>query len=267
MSTTSTSNILDRIAAHKRVEVALKKEMLPAAQLREFPLFSRETTSLAASLKNRPFGIIAEHKRRSPSRAAINLNVALPDVVQGYTRAGAGGISVLTDGTFFGGSLDDLLQARACTDLPLLRKEFILDPYQLLEAKAYGADAILLIAAMLDSKTLGNLAAAARELGMEVLLEVHSAEEWEACPSGAADLVGVNNRNLKTFEVSLDTSRDLSTKIPDTLVRVSESGLAQPTDLRELKELGYDGFLIGETFMKESDPGIALEAFLKNCSA
>ena len=264
MSTRASSNILDRIAENKRVEVALKKAVLPVEQLREFPLYSRKTNSLAESLKERSYGIIAEHKRRSPSKAAINLGVALPDVVNGYTQAGAGGISVLTDGTFFGGSLDDLLQARARTTLPLLRKEFILDSYQLAEARAYGADAILLIAAMLEMKTLGKLATEARELGLEVLLEVHSTAEWEACPEGVADLVGVNNRNLKTFEVSLDTSRELASKIPNNLVRVSESGLSSADDLRELKVLGYDGFLIGETFMKEENPGAALQKFLKN---
>lgn len=256
-------NILDRIAAHKAREIALKKQLIPEAQLRQYPLFGRGTASLTASLKERPFGIIAEHKRRSPSRAVINQAVALPDVVLGYERAGAGGISVLTDSTFFGGSLEDLLLARASTQLPLLRKEFILEPYQIAEAKAYGADAVLLIAALLDTETIGKLSGNARDLGMEVLLEVHNAEELKACPPGAADLIGVNNRNLKTFEVDLDTSRSLAGQIPEDVLKVSESGLGAASDIRELKSLGYRGFLMGESFMKQEDPGAALSTLLK----
>ena len=256
-------NILDRIAAHKRTEISLKKKVVPESQLRNAALFSRQTRSLKASLLERPFGIIAEHKRRSPSRAVINQKTPLTDIVSGYDQGGAAGISVLTDGTFFGGSLEDLLQARALTDLPLLRKEFILDPYQLLEAKAHGADAILLIAALLSREEMEALSAGAHELGLEVLLEVHDLEELERSPAGAVELIGVNNRNLKTFEVSLDTSRGLVGAIPASAAPVSESGLGDPAELRELRALGFRGFLMGENFMKEPDPGAALTGFLK----
>lgn len=256
-------NILDTIAAHKKEEIALKKSLVPDSALRDSPLFQRETHSLKASLKARSFGIIAEHKRRSPSRAVINQKVPLSQVVRGYEKAGAGGISILTDSTFFGGSLEDLLMARACTALPLLRKEFILDPYQILEARAYGADAILLIAALLEGDKIAELSGIARELGLEVLVEVHSGEELDRCPAGSADLIGVNNRNLKTFEVSLQTSRDLIGSIPKNVLAVSESGLGSAGDLMELSNLGYRGFLMGESFMKESDPGVAVKTLLK----
>ena len=255
-------NILERIAADKRIEIALKKKVVPEAQLRNAPLFGRPVVSLKASLEARPFGIIAEHKRRSPSRAVINQGVALPEVVRGYDQAGAGGISVLTDGMYFGGSLDDLLLARATTDLPLLRKEFMLDPYQLLEARAYGADAILLIAALLPPVVVTELTQAAQALGLEVLLEVHNREELEQNLGCGADLFGVNNRNLKTFEVRLDTSRDLISDIPDQALKISESGLGKPEELHELRTLGYRGFLMGESFMKTPDPGKALADFL-----
>ena len=256
--------ILERIAAHKKREIGLKKSLIPEERLREAPLFQRPGVSLRASLEKRPFGIIAEHKRRSPSRAVINQSVALPDVVEGYDRGGAGGISVLTDSTFFGGSLEDLVLARACTQLPLLRKEFILDPYQITEAKAHGADAILLIAALLEPGEINTLSQAARDLGMEVLLEVHDMEELLKCPAGSADLMGVNNRNLKTFEVSLETSRALAEHIPAGVLRVSESGLGTASDITGLKKIGYHGFLMGESFMKNEDPGAALASLLKN---
>ena len=256
-------SILDRIAAQKRREIALKKQLIPEENLREYPLFNRPVHSLRASLQERPFGIIAEHKRRSPSREVINQKVALPDVVTGYDRAGAAGISVLTDGTFFGGSLEDLVLARACTALPLLRKEFILDPYQITEARAHGADAILLIAALLEPGEMETLSQAARDLNLEVLLEVHDKEELFRCPEGSADLIGVNNRNLKTFEVRLETSMELAASIPEGVLRVSESGLGEASDIHRLREKGYHGFLMGESFMKQQDPGKALGNLLE----
>ena len=255
-------NILERIIRDKKAEVALKKKVMPEAALQDFGLVSRETRSLKKSLLDRPTGIIAEHKRRSPSKAVINQGCSVSEVARGYQEAGAAGISVLTDGKYFGGSLEDLLLARASTDLPLLRKEFIVDPYQVLEAKAYGADAILLIAAVLSEAELGILSENAHRLGLEVLLEVHNGEELEKSLKAGADLIGVNNRNLKTFEVSLQTSRDLVSRIPDTVGKVSESGLGHPDQLRELKALGYHGFLMGESFMKEDNPGAALSALL-----
>lgn len=259
-------DILQQIAADKRREVALKKKCVPEEQLRDTALFNRPVRSMKASLQSRAYGIIAEHKRRSPSRAVINQNAALPEVVTGYEKAGAGAVSVLTDGTYFGGSLDDLVLARACTDLPLLRKEFMLDPYQVVEARGHGADAILLIAALLSRSEVENLSGLAHQLSMEVLLEVHDAAELEASLVPGLDMIGVNNRNLKTFEVSLATSRHLAPLIPDTALRISESGLGEAAQLRELKALGYGGFLMGESFMKQPDPGAALAGFLKELS-
>lgn len=256
-------SILENIIADKRAEVQLRKSVIPPSDLEGFGLYDRPTTSLRESLKAQKTGIIAEHKRRSPSKAIINQKGSVSEIVAGYTAAGAGGISVLTDGKYFGGSLDDLLLARASTPLPLLRKEFIIDTYQILEAKAYGADAILLIAAVLSKAELRSLGSFAHSLNLEVLLEVHSKAELEFSIDTGADLIGVNNRNLKTFEVSLDISRELSELIPDTLGKISESGLGNAAELEELKQLGFEGFLMGEAFMKASDPGEALEEFLK----
>jgi indole-3-glycerol phosphate synthase len=256
-------NILDRIIADKTKEVRVKKELLPAKQLEKFGLVHRATRSLKESLSNSPLGIIAEHKRRSPSRAVINQGCSVAAVISGYDKGGAAGISVLTDGKYFGGSLEDLILARGSTELPLLRKEFIIDPYQLLEARAFGADAILLIAAVLSQAALQSLCRQAQELGLEVLLEVHNMEELEASLEAGADMIGVNNRNLKTFDVDLDTSRKLLPYIPEAVGKVSESGLGKIEQLMELSGMGYDGFLIGESFMKEEDPGAALASFLK----
>ena len=256
-------NILDRIIADKRIEVGHKKAALPSKHLERFGLWDRQTVSLRSSLKAADMGIIAEHKRRSPSRSVINQDCSVSEIALGYEKAGAAGISVLTDGKYFGGSLDDLLLARASTRLPLLRKEFIIDTYQLLEARAYGADAILLIAAVLSGDELASLCREAHSLGLEVLLEVHDRDELEKALDAGADLIGVNNRNLKTFEVSLDTSRALIPHIPDSVGSVSESGLGTAGQLRELKQIGFDGFLMGESFMKQQDPGAGLATLLK----
>jgi indole-3-glycerol phosphate synthase len=256
-------NILDRIAADKKEEVRLKKKVVPLDSLRETALFGHDRVSLKTALQSKRFGIIAEHKRRSPSRAVINQDCSVQEVVSGYEKAGASGISVLTDGKYFGGSLEDLLLARATTRLPILRKEFMIDAYQLTEARAYGADAILLIAALLSPGQIADLAAEAQALGLEVLVEIHSAMELEAAVQPGVDMIGVNNRNLKTFEVNLDTSRNLASAIPDTYLKISESGLGSADQLEELETFGYRGFLMGESFMKEKDPGTALSAFVK----
>lgn len=255
-------NILDRIIADKYKEVALKKKLITSLHLEKFPLFGRKTLSLSAALKKSDSGIIAEHKRRSPSRSVINQHLNVEDVVFGYKNAGACGISVLTDGKFFGGSLDDFLLARAAVEIPLLRKEFIVDEYQLLEAKAYGADVILLIAAVLDQKELRSLAQFAHDLDLEVLLEVHDLEELERSVLPGVTMVGVNNRNLKTFEVSTDISKQLSDKIPRDMVKISESGISSVDAIRELQDYGYRGFLVGENFMRTNDPGKSALEFI-----
>ncbi|HEU4496176.1 MAG TPA: indole-3-glycerol phosphate synthase TrpC [Flavobacterium sp.] len=259
-------NILDKIIGAKRKEVALKKSIIPARQLEQSGLFSRAARSLAESIKNGS-GIIAEHKRRSPSKAAINNNFSVEEVVRGYEDAGASGVSVLTDMRYFGGSLEDLQQARASISIPVLRKEFVIDEYQIIEAKSNGADAILLIAAVLGNSEIKVLSQLAQSLSLEVLLEVHNQEELENALMPSLDLVGVNNRNLKTFETSLDASYDLAESIPSEFVKVSESGIHFPEDAISLKEYGFKGFLIGETFMKTGNPGEAAKNFIKSISS
>lgn len=257
-------NILDRIIADKHREVALKKQLITAVQLEKYPLFSRPAVSLSGALRNSSTGIIAEHKRRSPSKDTINQNLNVQDVAKGYEDAGVSGMSVLTDAKYFGGSLDDLLIARAAAKMPLLRKEFIIDEYQILEAKAHGADVILLIAAVLTREEIKQFSEMAKGLGMDVLLEVHNLEELEKSIMPTLDMLGVNNRNLKSFEVSIDVSKELSGKIPDDFVKVSESGISSPEAIIELREYGYRGFLIGESFMKTNDPGGNAAKFMKD---
>ena len=255
-------NILDKIVADKRKEVGLKKSILPASQYEKSVLFERQPNSLSEALRNSETGIIAEHKRRSPSKSTINQNTNVGQVAQGYEKAGVCGMSVLTDIKYFGGCIEDLLLARASVEIPLLRKEFIIDEYQLLEAKAYGADVILLIAAVLSRQEIKHLSEFAKSLGLEVLLEVHNQEELEKSVMPSLDMLGVNNRNLKTFEVSLDTSKELSMLIPDDFVKVSESGISSIEAIKSLKEFGYRGFLIGENFMKTDNPGKSAKMFI-----
>lgn len=256
-------NILDRIVADKHKEVELKKRLIPIKQLEQAALFGRNTTSLAYALRNSTTGIIAEHKRRSPSRAVINQKLSVQDVALGYETAGACGMSVLTDGKYFGGSLDDLLLSRAAATIPLLRKEFIIDEYQLLEAKAYGADVILLIAAVLSREEIKSLSEFAKSLSLDVLLEVHNQQELDKSIMPSIDMLGVNNRNLKTFDVSTDISKQLSSHIPDDFVKVSESGISSIEAIKDLKQYGYKGFLIGENFMKTENPGASATEFIK----
>ena len=255
-------NILDKIIIDKRREVFLKKSIIPVFQLETSVLFERRTISLSDNLRNSSSGIIAEHKRRSPSRAEINYGFTVEEVVKGYEDAGVCGISVLTDQKYFGGSLDDLLLARASVKIPLLRKEFIVDEYQILEAKAHGADLILLIAAVLNRDEIKSLSEFAKSLGLEVLLEVHNLEELEKSIMPSLDMIGVNNRNLKTFEVSIDFSKELANKIPTDFVKISESGISSIEAINELKPYGYKGFLIGENFMKTDNAGEAAMEFI-----
>lgn len=255
-------NILDTIIAEKKREITLKKSIISYAQLENSDLFHSKTNSLSKSILNSPYGIIAEHKRRSPSKNTINTRFSVEEVTKGYENAGASGISILTDTTFFGGSLDDLLLARACVQTPLLRKEFIIDEYQIIEAKSYGADAILLIASVLTNQEIKELSNFAHSLALEVLLEVHNLNELEKSIMPTIDIIGVNNRNLKTFEVDLQNSIDLITHIPNEFTMISESGITKPEEILLLKSHGFDGFLIGENFMKTANPGKSLEQFI-----
>jgi indole-3-glycerol phosphate synthase len=257
-------DILTKIVNDKRIEVNLRKQLIPIKQLEQSILFERDTISLASKLRTSTSGIIAEHKRRSPSKQVINHNLNVFDVAKGYEDAGVCGMSVLTDGKYFGGSLDDLLTARSSCNLPLLRKEFIIDQYQIIEAKAYGADVILLIAAILTKTEIRQFSELAKSLNLEVLLEVHNEEELNKSIMPSLDMLGVNNRNLKTFEVSLEISKQLSTLIPDDFVKVSESGISSIEAIKTLQPYGYKGFLIGENFMKTDNAGESAKQFIKN---
>ncbi|MGX7668463.1 indole-3-glycerol phosphate synthase TrpC [Flavobacterium pedocola] len=254
--------ILDKIIIDKKREVELKKKLISTSQLENSALFGSRTYSLSKNLRNNPVGIIAEHKRRSPSKSVINNNYSVEEVTVGYQNAGVSGISVLTDGKYFGGSLEDLLLAKASVNVPLLRKEFIIDEYQILESKAHGADVILLIAAVLTRKEIKQLSEFAHSLGLEVLLEVHNKEELDKAIMPSLDMIGVNNRNLKTFEVSLEYSKQLAQHIPDEFVKVSESGISSTATILDLQQFGYQGFLIGEHFMKTENPGKAAADFI-----
>jgi len=255
-------NILDKIIVDKRQEVLLKKSIIPILQLENSVLFEKSTVSLSQNLRTSSTGIIAEHKRRSPSKAEINYSFTVEEVVKGYENAGVSGISVLTDGKYFGGSLDDLLLARAAVHIPLLRKEFVIDEYQILEAKAHGADVILLIAAVLSRDEIKQLSEFAHSLSLEVILEVHNLEELQKSIMPSLDIIGVNNRNLKTFEVSLDYSKELAVEIPNDFVKISESGISSIEAIRELRPFGYQGFLIGENFMKTDNAGESAKIFI-----
>lgn len=256
-------DILEKIIADKRREVELKKSIIPVSQLENSVLFNSRTNSLSKLLQNSKSGIIAEHKRKSPSKQTINSSFTVEEVVKGYQNAGVCGISVLTDMKYFGGSLDDLLLARASVTIPLLRKEFIIDEYQLLEAKAHGADIILLIAAVLSRQEIKHLSEFAQSLGLEVLLEVHNEEELQKAIMPSLNMIGVNNRNLKTFEVSLNYSKELANLIPKEFIKISESGITNISDIKELQAFGYQGFLIGENFMKTDNAGLAASEFIK----
>lgn len=253
--------ILDKIIASKKVEVSSCKLSTPVSVLEKAPAFARTCLSMKQSLLHSESGIISEFKRKSPSLGWINEDADVVGVTSGYSAAGASGISILTDEPYFGGTLMDLIAARKFITCPVLRKDFIIDEYQLYESKAIGADVILLIAAALTVEETLKLAKKAHDLGLEVLLEVHNAEELGHA-NDFVDMLGVNNRNLKTFEQSIQTSFDLATLIPDKFVKVSESGISKVETVKELRKVGYKGFLMGENFMKEDNPAEALEKFI-----
>ena len=261
-------NILDEIILHKRTEVAERRKATPLNVLEQSQYFSRPVISLKEYIRRKDkTGIIAEFKRRSPSKGIINANASVETTTRGYTDAGASALSVLTDEKFFGGSNDDLLRARKSNSCPILRKDFTIDKYQIAEARSIGADAILLIAAVLSPDECKELADYAHRLGMEVLLEVHNEQELLSNLEAGADLVGVNNRDLKTFSVSIDVSRRLASLIPANVVKVSESGISTPDAIADLRAYGYEGFLIGENFMKHTDPQAAARAFMTKLKA
>ena len=254
--------------------VAATRERLHQRK-REFPI-ERVLALAPTPGARRPFGhalcepgrvnVIGEFKRRSPSRGVIREDLHPVTVAQGYEVAGAAALSVLTDEALFGGQLQDLQEARAATLLPTLRKDFIVDAYQIREAWIAGADAVLLIAAVLDDGELRELARVALELGLEALVEVHDAGELERALKCGALLVGVNNRDLRTMEVRLETALELAPRIPDEVVAVAESGIRSGEDVQRLRDAGYDAFLIGEQLMRSKDPGRALEELLRDAA-
>ncbi|SDH63563.1 indole-3-glycerol phosphate synthase TrpC [Chitinophaga filiformis] len=255
-------NILTEIVAHKHTEVAARKQQRSVEELEQVSWFKRTPLSLAQFLRDPgKTGIIAEFKRRSPSKGVINGNVTVQDVTTAYTRYGASGLSVLTDEKYFGGSSDDLQQARALNNIPILRKDFIIDEYQILEAKAIGADVILLIAECLSKQEVAQLAAFANNLGLEVLLEVHSGDQLDKV-TDHIQLVGVNNRDLTTFKVDFNRSCELAPQIPASKCKVAESGISNTDAIVTLKQAGFQGFLIGEHFMKQENPPRAFEHFV-----
>lgn len=253
-------NILETIIALKRKELVVRKKDFPFAELEKSRFMKRPKRSLQGSLlKNDSTGIIAEYKRRSPSKGVINNRDSIESVTRAYSAYGAAGISILTDLQYFGGSLDDLIAAND-NGIPLLRKDFMIDPYQLVEAKAHGADVILLIAACLSQKEVKDLAGTAKSLDLEVLLEVHDESELgHVCED--VNMIGINNRDLKTFEVSLERSMQLSEKLGADKIKISESGIDSPETIRLLRNHGFSGFLIGEYFMKQKDPCTAFKNF------
>ncbi len=259
-------NILDTIVARKKEEVTERKKTFPVSYLEKLPFYNRKCFSLKASLLTTgSSGIIAEFKRKSPSKGYINEHADVALVTNGYADAGAAGLSVLTDHFFFGGSTEDLVTARAI-DIPILRKDFIIDGYQVIESKAMGADLVLLIAACLTPPDVKALAKMARSLGMEVLLELHEENELgHICED--ISIIGINNRNLKDFTVNINTSLRLAGLLPSGTVTIAESGIDDPDVVELFREKGFKGFLIGETFMKEKDPGAAFGNFVKKIKA
>lgn len=258
------SGILTKIVEHKRLEVAQAKQNISVSSLEKSEYFDRTCYSLRDfMLAEQRTGIIAEFKRASPSKGIINDQAEVSVVTRQYADAGASALSVLTDQKFFGGKIRDLVEAREANQIPILRKDFIIDEYQIVEAKAIGADIILLIASILTPQQVAGFAKFAKTLGLNVLLEVHNREELEKNIFDDLDAIGVNNRNLDTFTVSVQHSHDLVNLIPENFLKISESGISDPKTIMELRAAGFNGFLIGENFMKNSDPGSAIQNFVK----
>jgi len=251
--------ILDKIIERKKLEIAGAKSRISLDRLKNTAFFGRKTHSLKETIKNKS-GIIAEFKRQSPSKGIINNSVEPLEVVSAYENFGASGISILTDHDFFGGNLNDIISVRNDINIPILRKDFMIDEYQFYEAKSIGADVILLIASCLSPAQVEEFTDLSHELNMEVLLEIHTEDELKHCNS-KIDLVGINNRNLKDFKVDLQHSVQLKNQLPKEVLSVAESGIYNLEDFQFLKEKGFDGFLMGDYFMKNTNPAKAFEDF------
>jgi len=256
-------NILDKIVLHKLEEVKLSKTQVSIKELEAAAHFNRTPYSFKSFLlDDTRSGIIAEYKRKSPSKGIINDTATVEDVTTAYAAAGASALSVLTDAEFFGGHRDDIIKARAVNDIPILRKDFVIDEYQLFEGKAMGADIVLLIAAILSPAEIASFTQRAKSLGLNVLLEVHNLSELQRSICDGLDAIGVNNRNLGDFTVNIQTSFDLVDEIPNDFMKISESAISDTNTIKQLKAAGFHGFLIGENFMKTDSPGQAMQRFV-----
>lgn len=256
--------ILETIRVQKIKEVEERKSLYPVRLLEKSMYFETQCVSLKSYISNEKHsGIIAEFKRKSPSKGNINLYADAEKITLGYMQAGASALSVLTDETFFGAKQQDLAIARKLNYCPILRKEFIIDEYQIVESKAMGADTILLIAKMLSPEIINQFTDFAHQLGMEVLLETHTETEIIENINTTADLVGINNRNLNTFEVDIENSIRLAGMLPKTILKIAESGIESAGVIKELKDNGFSGFLIGEYFMRNSDPAAKCAQLIK----
>ncbi|WP_262152496.1 indole-3-glycerol phosphate synthase TrpC [Chryseobacterium foetidum] len=255
-------NILDKIIATKKQEVADSKSKISLQQLKDSEFFNRKSLSLKETLQSKS-GIIAEFKRQSPSKGIINDKVSPLQVVSAYEKFGASAVSVLTDKDFFGGSFDDILNVRNHISIPILRKDFMIHDYQFYEAKAIGADVILLIAACLSSNQVSEFTELAHSLDLEVLLEIHTKDELQHINRNV-DFVGINNRNLKDFKVDLQHSVHLKNMLPENTLSIAESGIYSEEDFKFLREKGFDGFLMGEYFMKDKNPENKFAEFISN---
>jgi indole-3-glycerol phosphate synthase len=256
-------NKLQEIVQEKLKQVEEDKQLVPVEMLEQSIYFSRECASLKEYiLRDDKSGIITEIKKKSPALGAINPGINVENLAAAYTQAGASALSVLTDNKFFGGCNADLIAARENTTIPILRKDFVIDIYQIFEAKSIGADIILLIAAILTREEIVEFTELAHKLGMEVILEVHAVQELEKVYINV-DIIGVNNRNLETMQIDIATSKSMEKLIPAGFIKISESGIENTEIVMELKQFGYDGFLIGSYFMKHADPGKACEEFIQ----
>lgn len=255
-------NILDKIITRKKNEISDSKSRISLQQLKDSEFFNRKTLSLKETLQSKS-GIIAEFKRQSPSKGIINDKVSPLEVASAYEKYGASAVSILTDKDFFGGSFEDILNVRNHINIPILRKDFMIDEYQFYEAKSMGADVILLIAACLSANQVSEFTKLARSLNLEVLLEIHTEDELQHINKNI-DFVGINNRNLKDFKVDLQHSVHLKNQLPENTFSIAESGIYSEEDFKFLKEKGFDGFLMGEYFMKDEKPEKKFSEFIYN---
>ena len=255
--------ILDKIIHDKKIEIKTLSDIVPVSDLEKQKDFTKKCKSLKESIKKSKSGIICEFKRKSPSNGNINYTSNISDVIKGYEKAGAVGVSILTNQKYFDGSISDINDVKTSIEIPILRKEFVISEYQIIEAKSIGSDSILLIASILSKEQIKNYSSLAKSLGLEVLLEIHSIDELNEVSKYDIDIIGVNNRNLDTLEIDIKNSIEIFKKIPGEFIKISESGISKVESIVKLNKVGYDGFLIGENFMKSSKPEESAYNFIK----